>query len=68
APASIQPDISSTTTLMDELMAGTRRNNKKHHSSHSISRESQTLDLLERFRVKVHTAKDEQINEPLNVT
>ncbi|CAF5046623.1 unnamed protein product, partial [Rotaria sp. Silwood1] len=68
APASIQPDISSTTKLMDELMAGTRRNNKKHHSSHSISRESQTLDLLERFRVKVHTAKDEQINEPLNVT
>ncbi|CAF1534818.1 unnamed protein product, partial [Rotaria sp. Silwood1] len=68
APASIQPDISSTTTLMDELMAGTRRNNKKHHSSHSNSRESQTLDLLERFRVKVHTAKDEQINEPLNET
>ncbi|CAF1494810.1 unnamed protein product [Rotaria sp. Silwood1] len=53
---------------MDELMAGTRRNNKKHHSSHSNSRESQTLDLLERFRVKVHTAKDEQINEPLNET
>ncbi|CAF1431268.1 unnamed protein product [Rotaria sp. Silwood1] len=68
APASIQPVISSTTTLMDELMAGTRRNNKKHHSSHSNSRESQTLDLLERFRVKVHTAKDEQINEPLNET
>ncbi|CAF5167026.1 unnamed protein product, partial [Rotaria sp. Silwood1] len=53
---------------MDELMAGTRRNNKKHHSSHSNSRESQTLDLLERFRVKVHTAKDEQINESLNET
>ncbi|CAF1483524.1 unnamed protein product [Rotaria sp. Silwood1] len=43
APASIQPVISSTTTLMDELMA-------------------------EIFRVKVHTAKDEQISEPLNET
>ncbi|CAF3822283.1 unnamed protein product, partial [Rotaria sp. Silwood1] len=60
APSSIQLVTSSTTTLMDELMAGTRRNNKKNHSSHSNSRESQTLDLLERFRVKVHTAKDEQ--------
>ncbi|CAF1556157.1 unnamed protein product, partial [Rotaria sp. Silwood1] len=68
APSSIQPVTSSTTTLMDELMAGTRRNNKKHHSSHSNSRESQTLDLLERFRVKVHTAKDEQISESLNET
>ncbi|CAF4003882.1 unnamed protein product [Rotaria sp. Silwood1] len=27
-----------------------------------------TLDLLERFRVKVHTAKDEQISESLNET
>ncbi|CAF1364088.1 unnamed protein product, partial [Rotaria sp. Silwood1] len=27
-----------------------------------------TLDLLERFRVKVHTANDEQISEPLNET
>ncbi|CAF5091643.1 unnamed protein product, partial [Rotaria sp. Silwood1] len=68
APSSIQPVISSTTTLMDELMAGTRRNNKKNHSSHSNSRESQTLDLLQRFRVKVRTAKDEQISEPLNET
>ncbi|CAF1458766.1 unnamed protein product [Rotaria sp. Silwood1] len=43
APSSIQPVTSSTTTLMDELMA-------------------------ERFRVKVHTAKDEQTSEPLNET
>ncbi len=63
-------------------MAGTRRNNKKQHVSHSNSRESQvcldktfgfnshfqTLDLLSKFRAKLHAAKDEPIAEPINET
>jgi len=49
-------------------MAGTRRNNKKQHISHSNSRESQTLDLLAKFRAKLHAAKDEPVSESINPT
>jgi len=49
-------------------MAGTRRNSKKQHISHSNSRESQTLDILAKFRTKLHAAKDESVNEPVTET
>jgi len=68
APPAFQPPTADTSVLMDELMAGTRRNIKKQHISHSNSRESQTLDLLAKFRAKVHAAKDEPIVEPINPT
>jgi peptidyl-prolyl cis-trans isomerase SDCCAG10 len=67
-PPPLQPVTADTSVLMDELMAGTRRNNKKQHVSHSNSRESQTLDLLAKFRAKLHAAKDEPVAEPVNET
>ncbi|UJR31546.1 hypothetical protein I4U23_019034 [Adineta vaga] len=62
-PPPLQPVTADTSVLMDELMAGTRRNLKKNHKSHSNSRESQTLDLLAKFRGKVHTVKVDPTNE-----
>lgn len=64
------PKLNSTdtTTIMDELMAGTRRNNKKQHVSHSNSRESETLALLSRFQAKLHGAKEKPTIEPENET
>ncbi|CAF4949070.1 unnamed protein product, partial [Rotaria socialis] len=68
APAPIVPAAASTSALMDELMAGTRRNTRKNHVSHSNSRESQTLDLLSKFRAKLHAVKDDPASEPVNET
>ncbi|CAF0908203.1 unnamed protein product [Adineta steineri] len=67
-PPPMVPVTADTSVLMDELMAGTRRNTKKNHKTHSNSRESQTLDLLAKFRAKIHAAKDEPVNEPVNET
>ncbi|CAF3452398.1 unnamed protein product [Rotaria sp. Silwood2] len=39
-----------------------------NEAEEEITKISMTLDLLERFCVKVHTAKDEQTSEPLNET
>ncbi|CAF1302809.1 unnamed protein product [Rotaria magnacalcarata] len=68
APAPIVSAAASTSALMDELMAGTRRNTRKNHVSHSNSRESQTLDLLSKFRAKLHAVKDDPASEPVNET
>lgn len=82
-PPPIQPVTADTSVLIDELMAGTRRNTKKQHISHSNSRESQvclrffiiliihfyfqTLDLLAKFRAKLHAAKDEPTDKDESV-
>ncbi|CAF1383577.1 unnamed protein product [Rotaria sordida] len=68
APSPIQPVTANMSVLMDELMAGTRRNKKKNQSNDSNSREYQTLNLLEKFRTKLHAANNEPTNELVNET
>ncbi|CAF0980497.1 unnamed protein product [Rotaria sordida] len=68
APSPTQPVTANMSVLMDELMAGTRRNKKKNQSNDSNSREFQTLNLLEKFRTKLHAANNEPTNELVNET
>jgi len=62
------PVGADTSVLMDELMSGTRRSNKKQHSSHSNSRENQTLSLLAKFQAKLHAVKDDPTPESVDET